>query len=318
MSIAPPSLFLRITALLAFAGLSPSVSSQAALLVYEGFTGYTAGQLGGQKPNANTIGLDTAVGYYDGAGTRTAGYTLETTGLTLGSLATGGGALKFTAGTNVIGADIDIGATAFTGTLWSSYLVKLTTRSTAAFGDGTVIRIGNSPGDSTNGHFNSWADSRTSSVKSENVAVGYSNANPTSSNGSGPLALNTTYIILNRFTNVGNAAGGTATLWALTETQFTAFLAADGEESDLTPGSYTATATTDTVTGSYIFSSTQAVGIVSVATTGIFDELRFGSDLASVIPTAIPEPAATAIWIGLGCATACGCRRPGPRRHTQA
>ena len=292
----------RIAAI-ALALASASVT-HASLLVYEGFNGYTAGQLVGQTPNANTIGLNSSVGYYDDGvtTTRTLNYTLQTTGLTFGSLATSGGALKFTAGTNVIGADISIG-TAFTGTLWSSYLVSLSTRGAVA-NDGAVIRIGDKPSDSTGGHFNSWADSRPSTA-STNVSSGYGATTLTTTNGNASLALNTTYIIINKFTRVGQtlSAGspGVSTLWALTAAQYATFLSAGGTESLLTAGSVTATATNSVTSGTFTFSSTDSFAIVSVNDVGVYDELRFGSALADVIPSAIPEPAATSLLLAACC-----------------
>jgi len=288
------------TVILALAGVSVS---RATLLVYEGFNGYTTGTLAGQTPNANTAGLDTTVGYYDGGGTRTAGYTIQATGLSLGSLQTSGGALAFTSGTNVIGPDIEIGATAFTGTLWSSYLVNLASPKGGNTGDGAVVRIGTSPADSANGHFNSWADSRTSGTASTNVGIGYGSTTPTATNGTAPLAVSTTYIIISSFTNVGaslsSGTSGVAKLWALNASQFASFLAAGGDEAALAGTSVTATATQTVTTGTFTFSSSNAIGLVTVGDIGVIDELRFGSSLADVTP--IPEPATTALLLGIGC-----------------
>ncbi|MDF3056925.1 MAG: anchor protein [Rariglobus sp.] len=286
------------TVVLALATIS---SAHATLLVYEGFNGYTLGALAGQTPNTNTIGLDRTVGYYDGPALfRTANYTLQSSSLSFAGLQTSGGSLNFSAGTNVIGADIDI-ATPFTGTLWSSYLVRLSTKSTGLSGDGATIRIGTTPSDSsTTNHFNSWADSRSSST---NVAVGYGS---TGTNGTGTLALNTTYIVINRFTNVGNASGGTATLWALTVAQYNTFRLNGGDEAALGGTTVTATAS-NTLTGTFVFSSTQAVGIVTVNDAGAYDELRFGSTLADVTP--IPEPATSAALLGLACGLVLAARR---------
>ena len=276
--------------------------AHAALLVYEGFNGYANGVLEGKTPNANTVGLDSTIGYYDGAATsRAANYTIQAAGLSLGSLQISGGSLQFTAtSANVIGADLDIGGTPFTGTLWSSYLVNLTTKGGTTVGDGAVIRIGNTPSDSNpTNHFNSWADSRSSSA---NVAVGYGSTG-TNSTTTG-LTTGTTYIIINRFTNVGGAAGGTASLWVLDAAQFTTFLGTDRSETSLGTA-----AATNTLTGSFIFSSTQAFGIVTVNDAGTYDEIRFGSSLSDVTPTAIPEPGVTAAIFGLVAVALVGFRR---------
>ncbi len=280
----------------------PAAAVSAAVLVYEGFNGYTVGGLAGVNPNGNTIGLDTTVGYYDGPSARTDNFSIQSTGLSLGSLTTAGGALHFTTGTNVIGADIEIGATAYTGTLWGSYLVNLTTSGSSA-SDGAVLRIGSTPADSNNSHFNSWADSRSSSP---NIAVGY---NSSGSNGSGALTLGTTYIIISKFTRVGQSINvsspGVATQWALNETQFASFIAAGADEAALNSVTITATSTQSATSGSInIFSSAMAFSIVTVNDVGTFDEIRFSSDLAGATPfAAIPEPATAALLIGLGSIT---------------
>lgn len=289
-----------------------AASGKSDLLVYEGFAGYTGTALAGQTPNASTVGLDSAVVYYDGGGTRTAGYTLQASGLSFAGLQTGGGALAFATGTNVMGADI--ATSSFTGTLWSSYLVRIATQGGAA-GDGVVLRVGSSPADSTNAHLQSWADVRTSSTASKNVSVSHNVGTLSAGNGSGALATNTTYIIISSFTNVGVAlSGGTAgvaKLWAMTESQFSAFLLAGGTENELNSASVTATATQTSTSGTAAtFNSASAFGLVTVNATGVFDEIRFGSALADVIPSSIPEPAGAAAIAGLlGGALAVSSRR---------
>lgn len=286
----------------ALAGFAPS--ARAVLYVYEGFNGYTTGALAGQTPNGNTVGLDTAVNYYDDGGNRTSGFSIQSTGLALGSLQTGGGALAFSSGTFVIGADIS--QTAITGTLWSSYLVNFSTTS-ATSGNGALVRIGSTPADSgTNTRFTSWADSRNSSA---NIGVAYSGANGT--DGTAGLATGTTYILIGKFTNVGTSLSvgtpGTATLWALTTAQFNAFIAAGGTEAALQPASVTATATQTTTTGTFTFNSNSAFGIVAVGTSGVIDELRYGSTLADVTP--VPEPAMAPALAGLSALLAVILRR---------
>ncbi len=291
-----------------------SAQTDPNLRVYEGFNGYTGSALAGQTPNGNTIGLDQGVAYYDGTtGTpRTAGYTLQSESLAFAGLQTSGGSLAFTSDTNVIGSDINIGGTAFTGTLWSSYLIKFTDTQGGANGNGAVIRVGNTPADSTSSYFQSWADSRAL-ANTANVSIGYgalgSNAAP--NNGTGPLASGTTYIIINRFTRVGQSLTstnpGVATLWALTEAQFADFLSAGGDEAALVGTSVTATATSTVTSGTFHFSSSKAIGIVTVGDAGVYDEIRFGSTLASVTP--IPEPATAAALAGLVSAVLCGFAR---------
>lgn len=291
--------FLRSAAVFILAVVTTAVPVRATLLVYEGFNGYTAGQLAAQAPNTNTVGLNQSVGYYDDAATsRAAGFTL-TTGLSFGSLTTNGGAMAYTSGTNVIGADIALGSSPFTGTLWTSYLVKISTQGSGA-GDGSLFRVGDSPADTADIRYTSWADSRTSSTA---VATSYSTA--TGANGTASLTLNTTYIIIASFTRVGSSLSsgspGVASLWALNETQFANFIANGGTEAALLGTSVTATATHSTTSGTLTFVTGDATSFVTVAGTGVFDELRIGSTLADVTPTAVPEPAATAAIMSIGC-----------------
>lgn len=299
--------------LLPVAALATMPNVRASLLVYEGFNGYTIGKLEGQIPNANTTGLDTisTKGYYDGATTSRAGtFTAQASGLTFGTLATSGGSMGFTTGTNVIGADIEIGSTAYTGTLWNSYLITFTAKGTAQTGgEGAVLRVSAAPNDNTNSRFNSWADSRSGTSNTQ--AVGYA---ATGVDGSGTLALNTTYIIIGKFTNVGvtlsPSVQGVATQWALTESQFAAFLAAGGDEAAL--GSVTITGmSTQTVSSgtTNIFSSASAFAFVSVNDSGTFDELRYASTLAEVVPTNIPEPSSAAALAALAIGGAALLRR---------
>ena len=105
-------------------------------------------------------------------------------------------------------------------------------------GNGATIRIGTTP--SATNHFNSWADSRDGVSKT--VAVGYGSTGP---DGNAGLTLNTTYLIINRFTNVGAPGGGSATLWAVTEDQFESLITNPNgiTESTLAGTSVTATAT---------------------------------------------------------------------------
>ncbi len=291
--------FLRPAVTFALAVIVTAMPARATLLVYEGFNGYTAGQLATQNPNANTIGLNQSVGYYDDAATsRAAGFTL-TTGLSFGSLATNGGAMAYTSGTNVIGADIALGASPFTGTLWTSYLVKISTQGSGA-GDGSLFRVGDSPADTADIRYTSFADSRSSSTT---VATSYSTAS--GSNGTASLTVNTTYIIIASFTRVGSSltAGnpGVATLRALNEAQFATFLASGGDEAALLGTTVTATATHSTTSGTFTFVTGDATSFVTVNGTGVFDELRIGSSLADVTPTAVPEPSTTAFIVGISC-----------------
>lgn len=305
-------------ALIASLAVLCAPAAHATLLVYEGFD-YTVGsRLNTHAPNNSTVGLNKQVTYYDGPSDRTANYTV-TTGLTFAGLQTSGGALQFTTSTNVIGANLSL-SSAHTGTLWSSYLVHFTQQGSGS-GNGAVIRVGDSPSNNVSARLSSWADSRAS-TNSQKFAVGYA-SDDKHTESANSLALGTTYIVINRFTHVGQTLSsdspGVATSWALTEAQYGVFITQDNPEAwldDLQDLSrFTAKATHSVTSSSYAFNNSSAIGIVTVGDAGIYDELRYGSTLASVTP--VPEPATAAVLAGLlATAAACAIRRPRKDRLT--
>lgn len=277
------------------------------LLVHEGFVGYNSGKIEGQRPNQNTTGLNTLKAYYDGSSpSRAAGFTL-TTGLTFGALQTSGGALAFGNTVNVVGADISIGALDGPVTLWSSYLVQFSQPLGTANNYGALLRVGASPSDNGGARFTSWADSRA--TNSDKVAVGYSGSG--GSDGNAGLEVGKTYIIISSFTRVGQTLSadlpGVATLWALDETQFADFVRAGGDEAALNSVTATAMATQTVTSGNYAFSSGDAFGLITQNSTGVFDEVRFGTTLESVTP--VPEPSAAAVFAGVFCLAGAAWRR---------
>ncbi len=195
----------------------------------------------------------------------------------------------------------------YTGTLWSSYLVSFSSISNTALGDGALTRVANDT--SNNGErFNSYADSRTpSGSPTSNLGISY-NAASNITVGTTALSLNTTYILISKYTNVGsaiNAGTGTATLFALTLSQFNSFIGAGGTESWLTSagigtGSSEVTgrvSNTNSVSSTYLFQSGGFTQFVNVNDGVTFDELRYGSTLADVTP--VPEPSVLGLS-GLG------------------
>jgi hypothetical protein len=297
-----PTLRNRARAFAAFSLLSATVFSaspaRASLLIYEGFN-YTAGStLAAVSPNASTTtGLDTTTAY---SGTGAGNYTVQASSLSFGSLQTTGGSVAVTASTSVASAKISL-ASAFTGTLWSSYLVSISSQGSAT-GDGALLRVA-SNNSNLNERFLSFADSRATST---NVAVGYDSTPVLSGNS---LALSTTYLIISKFTNVGAALStettGQSTIWALTEAQFANFILGGGTESYLNSASVTGTSTgisaraTDTsTTGTFSLATGNFAALVTVNDVARFDELRFGTELIDVTP--VPEPASFGLVAGIG------------------
>lgn len=292
-----PSSFFRLCRAAAVGGILTCTgsSAQAALILYEGFN-YTTGALSTKTPNASTIGLNTSVAYQ---GATVGNYTVTGSSLTFSTnFATSGGSISIGSGTGVGAAQMSL-ASSYTGTLYSSYLVRLASRSTAAAGDGALSRISNDTAN-TGEHFLNMADSRSSSTQ---VAIGYDATTVTAGTS---LSLNTTYLMLARFTRVGqatNVTSGVATVYALTSAQYDSFIAAGGTEAYLdsavigTGGSQISARGSDSYSSStaLTFATGQYAQFVSVNDSTTFDELRYGSTLADVTP--IPEPSSAVLLL---------------------
>lgn len=235
------------------------------------------------------------------------------TGLTFGdSFTTSGGALRLTAASNqtaFVGAALATPTTPVTGNLWSSYLVSFTTLVASANGSSTQ-RLNTAGATSTaagDTKFLSLADGPNTAQP----AVDYAgNTGLTSSNFT--LTVNTTYLIVSKFTNVGTLVNsgnpGVASQWVFTQTQYENWLAGGAVEAQL--GSFASSSITQshTVSGTNTFAGYAQFGNWAQGAgntqTVVFDELRYGTTLADVMAT-IPEPAAFALLLGfgsLGCA----------------
>lgn len=282
------------------------VPSQAALLVYEGFNYTTGSALNTITPNASTTGLDKTTAY---GGSGVANYTVQS-GLTFGSLTTTGGSISSAASVTAVGA-VKLSLTSYVGTLWSSYLVNFSSLSNATVGNGALTRVSNDT--SNNGErFNSYADSRTSTGSpTTNLGIAY-NAASNITVGTTSLSLNTTYILISKYTNVGSAVNsgtGTGTLYALSLSQFNSFISAGGAESWLNAASIGTGASdvtgrvssTNNASSTYLFQSGAYAQFVNVNDGVTFDELRYGSTLTDVVP--VPEPGTVGL-AALGAGTA--------------
>jgi hypothetical protein len=283
----------RLLPLAAFAYLP--TQSHAALLLYEGFAGYTVdANLFGQSINGSSTGFTGSWG--GNAASQIAGNgTINANSLTFGSLLqTNGGSYVNTTGTIVLGSTINLASPA-SGTIWTSFLIRFNGAHNSGDTAGFEIRIGDSAGGADAVRFRTFADTRsgTSNVISTDFNTGTlstlgDSADPV-------LATSTTYIMISSFTNVAGASGnGTATTWALTPDQFQNMINSPlGAESYLaTAGSglYSAKATnTDPVKATDQIGSGDFLQIVNVANNIQLDEIRMGTTLADVIP--VPEPA---------------------------
>jgi len=281
----------------------------AALLVYEGFSGYSVANLSLATPNDNTIGLAKTAAY---SGSGPAGYTL-TSGLTFSGLATSGGAVSYTnSGTSVASAELLLTSTvANGGTLYSSYLVNTGTKSTTG-GNGTELRIAEDSG-SGGTRYRSFSDSRGSTT---NMGIFYSGtSNSTIADSGVALTSGTTYLMINTFANVNvplsvgpPEVAGIGRSYALTEAQFATMMAYPGgpqaflDDAAANNSLVTAYATSTANTGNNGFISGDFMQMVKVGSGGTMDELRYGDSLESVIP--VPEPASGLLALfGIGAVT---------------
>lgn len=288
--------------------------SHGALLIYEGFDGYSGPTLSGQSPNNNTVGLNVTVPLAGGDGASGSGpaqYAV-TGGLSLGSggtqLRTAGGAVVTNADTGSAVWSARSTASSTAGdTIYLSYLVNFTSRGGAS-GDGLEVRVANN--DSTgSARFRVFADSRNNSAL---PAVDY--IIPTSGNnianahvGSITPVVGTTYLMLGIFTNTGNAldttSPGIGTLYAFSSIQFDYMMSQTDPEawlsgiaSDLASnigsaaGQVSAYATETVTSGTApVLSTTSRLQITNVKDVAVLDEIRLGTDFSSVVPI-IPEP----------------------------
>jgi hypothetical protein len=301
---------------LAALGLGTSTLS-AAIIIHEPYNGYTAGSIVGQAPNANTTGLNTSGVYAAGGGS----FTFNPTGLTFGSgattLETSGGSLSVNNGSGAALSGPIALSSAYTGTLYSSFLYRTTAQGTSATGDVFRQSISSSTS-SDNQRFRIDPISGNNSspaVPSDNVAGAYLGSVPT--NGTGEAAVGTTYLFLGRFTNVGGTLSvdtpGEATIYMLTEAQFNNFkldglldaeldAATVGSSITQVAGKATASATsgtTNVLSATGLFYQVASLGNGANLQSS-FDELRYGDSYDAVTP--IPEPTTISLVIlgGLG------------------
>lgn len=278
--------------------LALTLPSPAALLLYEGFNGYTNGtNLENLAANANTTGIALTGGATYGNGSASNqpdGLVITNSGgLSLGSLVTSGGAITFDSGTNV--ASIGITSTTAGTVLWGSYLARLNSTSNTS-AQGVDIRLNSSASSSaTAAFFRSDADSRGSA--GTGPAVSYDNGMGAAAAGLTTTPA-TTHILISRFTGLGGTTGGTATIWALNSDQFAAFVTAGRTEDFLAnSANVTATATSSQSDSTARVWNGMFFEIVTGGTTGTLDEFRYGETLLDVTP--IPEPASLSL-LGAG------------------
>lgn len=275
--------------------------------VHETFDNNTLGNLSGQ--DARGYGL---TGKYAAFGAADASaFQVVAGGLPFAPLnSAAGNSLRVstqTTGTG-IGATFDGGKTfgspyaKFYDTLYTSYLIRFSNITTNAAGRAGV-RVNNSATATSGFRFQVSADGGTAS--SLQPAVTY-NDTPLSLGTAGSLQVNVVYMLIGKFTNVGNAlaaspADGKGTIYALTLGQYSKFRVATDPQSFLDNMAIGNADTNVTVrfsstaitTGNFPFGHGRAMQILAQGATGSaqtfdIDEIRYGDMLRSVaLPTAV-------------------------------
>jgi hypothetical protein len=294
--------------------LLAATSIQAAVLVSENYDskeiGTLANSTSGQDSSLGSIGL---TGDYDfngdGAGqsfnvvagglafstySSASGNSLQAT--SFGSKGTGGVAV----------AQLSLAAD-YTGTLYSSYLINF---SSIAEGAGAGYTRITSTSGATSGasRLSLRADAATDDVITPGVSYDSSSVVAETD-----LLIDTTYMIIGRYTNVGTALSdtttGVATMFALTADQWDSFIAGGGDDAYLdnatvgTGVGNISAMVTDTVTsGTFSFADGDFVQTVVAASssgteTFLFDNMLYGTSLADV--AVVPEPSSYALLMGL-------------------
>lgn len=307
-------------AAIALMTMAPTVG--ATVFVQETFDNYTAGSLIGKTAVATGL-----TGTYGLNGGGVPAVTVTSGGLVFGALNNASGnRVVFSSATNlsnVARVEIDLASSpSFTGTLYTSYLFNISARSgdTAGWAQGVGVSDTATGSAGSTGRFRTLVDSPTNA----NGATVYNpSASASTFAGSTPTANGTTtYLLVARFTNVGQAlsagAPGVATMWVLTEAQYNqaggsltdAYL--DGLTVGVGAGQVFAKSTSSAVSGSSAFVDTNFLQLASVVGGGTaenvaYDRITIGDNLSAV--TAVPEPLAITSFAVMTAAGALATRR---------
>lgn len=271
-----------------------ATSGTAAILVNESYS-YSGVRIDGQTMNSVATNAGTGLsGSYTVTTTGPSSALYSTSNLSFtGTAASQGGSVILTASHSTAGTDFSILAAtlsgSMTGTLYESFLFRKSTDTFSGNGDALFTRLSPSVSGSAGAHFTVQGESAISG----GTAVGYDNT-PVDSTPATTLTLGSTYLMMARFTNVGIAGGGTATMWIFDEAAYANWRTLGGaNEANL--GTYAIRTATDTSAtqadfNSNFFHVAVSEGALNAAgtITGQFDEIRLGTSLIDV--ATVPEP----------------------------
>jgi len=277
-------------------------SGQAATLLDENFNyGGSSGAIGGTASGGGAFGI---TGNY--AATLNSGATAnyDSTGLSFTGLSSSGGSLAIATrldgntGISIGSAGVALDTGTVTGDTWVSFLYRLNVntinQANARVGVGFTDSAASTVLAQTR-RMTSWTRSSGSLRGPTRVAY---EGTESGSNYAASAVAGTTYFGISKFTNVGGAGGGDATLWTLDETDYADWQTAGGTEATLDANSFTKAFASDpdpiTLSDSnflnfYVNSNSNPItGQLS----GTFDRIMIGTDLASAV---VPEPAAVGL-----------------------
>lgn len=265
----------------AILGFSGSLNAQA---IYDGFD-YTSGQaLAAQNGGDGFSGAWASPG---GAVTATI-----VSGLGFGTnLSTSGNAVQIiNSGANSWGASSIVAravSSAPGATYWQSYLANITD-----FGSGFNMQgVGSGSGEFATGVTVSNYGSNSAAIRSGGGDGGFGAA----------LSSGTTYLTIAQYSGSGINA------WVFTQAGFDNWVSNGSTEGSLSTYAFS----NGSRSGDASFSGTLVLGGYSTggAITVVFDEIRFGSSLAEVTPSAIPEPSSFAALAGVAMLGSAAMRR---------
>ncbi|MDF3131201.1 hypothetical protein P0Y35_18475 [Kiritimatiellaeota bacterium B1221] len=298
--------------------LAAGVASGAPL-VYEGFNyGGSSGAIDGTVTNA--LGLtgsySTANGTSGNENVQTATY--NSTGLTFAGYQSSGGSLTMSVAPRIdstkeyVISHVEFDTTA-TGDIYHSFLANVGVNTMSSGSAGTEIRSQTT---------STVTSSATKSGASMTVAPNRSGSSGTlprvgyeadvNNAGGSSVDLGSTYLYISKYTNVGGAGGGTATLWVLDNASFVDWQNNGGLEASL--GTYADFTSTDSKSNTIIFGTDRSLRLTAQEyslnfnsgptnyslngeLTTTYDEIRYGTSLNDII--AIPE-AGTGVLVIVG------------------
>lgn len=297
---APKRILLTSSVLAGFLGLSTTSPTEAALLMYEGFSYGSSNNVALNTLSGSALGLDGSA--YAGSGT----VQYQSSGLTFGDLETDGGRANLPYNSGAFEAHRGIDFTLTSGTMFGSYLFQAYDDAGGTSGISPVM-WGATVSDNTVELAvagNTGGAGVLAGVKSYSTSTG-GTAIATGST----MTANTTYLVLFEVTNMGAASGETqdVNIWVLSEAQFANFKVDGLTTAELQAAALGSTASDvwQKVNFTLNVSGTNAISLTDSETFTLFsyrskyyvDEVRVSNGSLDEV-TPIPEAASLGLLLG--------------------